>query len=97
MASDIHTWDLEVDRIGVGKRLAALEQAVGMSPADLATLLGVPLARYEDWRAGRERLPTEAALGLKRNFGCALDWLFLGDGAHNDPDFQARISASNSA
>jgi transcriptional regulator with XRE-family HTH domain len=81
-------WDRPEDRAEVGERLRLLELATGLNGADMSRLLGVPTQTWGSWKTGAARIPVHFAAALKREFGCALDWLYLGDAAHNNPAFR---------
>jgi transcriptional regulator with XRE-family HTH domain len=84
------SWDTPEDREAVAERLRLLEAAVGMLATELADMLGIPKQTYHSWKAGA-RLPPDAAVVLKKTFGCALDWLYLGDESANTVAFQRKL------
>jgi transcriptional regulator with XRE-family HTH domain len=73
-------WDRPEDRAKVGERLRLLEQAVGLNGAEMARLIGVPSQTWGHWKTGLARIPVYFAAQLKAKFGCAMDWLYLGEG-----------------
>jgi transcriptional regulator with XRE-family HTH domain len=81
-------WDRPEDRAAVGERLRLLEMATGLNGAEMSRLLGVPTQTWGSWKTGAARIPVHFAAGLKREFGCALDWLYLGDASNNAPSFR---------
>jgi transcriptional regulator with XRE-family HTH domain len=84
-------WDRPEDRAEVGERLRLLEAATGLNGADMSRLLGVPFQTWGSWKTGAARIPVHFAAQLKREFGCALDWIYLGDAANNAPVFRDKL------
>jgi transcriptional regulator with XRE-family HTH domain len=85
-------WDRPQDRAEVGRRLRLLEQAVGVNGAQMARLLGVPAQTWSNWKNGVARIPSYFAAQLKREFGCSLDWLYIGDSDANTGPFRDKLA-----
>jgi transcriptional regulator with XRE-family HTH domain len=84
------SWDTPEDRAQVAERLRLMELAVGLNGTEVADALGISQQRYHSWKTGT-RLPPDAAVALKKMFGCATDWLYLGDEAANTVAFQRKL------
>jgi hypothetical protein len=87
-------WDRPEDRAAVGERLRLLELATGLNGAAMARLLEIPTQRWGHWKTGVARIPVHFAAQLKARFGCAMDWLYLGEGHehHNTGAFNELLA-----
>jgi plasmid maintenance system antidote protein VapI len=87
-------WDRPEDRAEVGERLRLVELATGLNGAEMSRLLGVPTQTWGSWKTGAARIPVHFAARLKGQFGCSMDWLYLGDAHayHNAPGFRDKLA-----
>lgn len=64
----------------VGRRVAAIRQALGLTTYEMAKKLGTQQGRLESWEAGISLIPASEALKLKRMLpGLSTDWIYDGD------------------
>lgn len=64
----------------VARRIAELEAVASRrSEAEYARLVGIPLTSYRQWKAGKTRIPLEAAAQIAGHAGRSIDWLLTGD------------------
>ena len=83
----------------VARRLRALQQAIGggvpIPHEGMANYAGCERTAWKNYQSGLQSglrpLPPENAAKLKMRFGITLDWIYMGDAAHNPPDLQAKI------
>ena len=75
----------------IGERLRLLVKAVGLTDQEIANELGVGRTNWGNWRRGDIQLPPFYARQLKEKFGCAFDWLYLGDDSNNTARFNERL------
>jgi len=80
--------------LAVGARLRLLEKALGLSGTEICRELGIPDANWSAYKMGDNLLRPHIAMELKQRYGCALDWLYVGDETHNAPPFQAALVAA---
>jgi transcriptional regulator with XRE-family HTH domain len=85
-------WDRPQDRAAVGERLRLLQLAYGLNGAEMARVLEIPPQTWGEWLTGRRRIPVYFAARIKREFGCSMDWVYLGDGDANTPHFRDRLA-----
>jgi hypothetical protein len=79
----------------VGERLRLLMLAVGVEcDHDMAEALDVAKFNWANWRRGHILLPPKVARKLKQLYGCAFDWLYLGERSNNTAKFNALLSAA---
>lgn len=63
----------------IGKRLAAMHSALGITQADVCRTIGMASGRYNQYVTGKRLLTLDVAVRLVAAYGVTLDWLFLGD------------------
>jgi transcriptional regulator with XRE-family HTH domain len=80
------------DDIEVGDRLRRLEDAVGRTGNQMAQLLRVPKQSWSHYKLGQREFPFALARVLKAEFGCSLDWIYLGEGVHNAEVFKRQLA-----
>ena len=84
----------EIWRREIGERLRLLAKAVGIThDQEIADELGVGKTNWGNWRRGDIMLPVPIARQLKEKYGCAFDWLYLGDDSNNTGKFNERLKA----
>lgn len=65
----------------IGKRLAALHSALGISQADVCRATGIAKNRYSQYVSGKRTLTLAAGMQIADAYGVTLDWLFRNDPA----------------
>jgi transcriptional regulator with XRE-family HTH domain len=78
----------------IGERLRLLAKAVGVKhDHEIAEAIGVGRTNWGNWRRGEILLPPAVARQLKERYGCAFDWLYLGERSNNTSQFNERLDA----
>lgn len=80
----------------VGERLALIEKALGMNGNRMAAELGINRQRWSTYKIGQRELPVSLAGEMRRRWGCALDWIYLGEEYHNAESFKQRLAEARS-
>lgn len=78
----------------VGRRLREVESAEGLDGRRIAEALGITEVNWSRYKSGTRELPIPVAGELRRRYGCALDWLYLGEEYHNAEAFKQRLAES---
>jgi transcriptional regulator with XRE-family HTH domain len=76
----------------IGERLGLVEKALGLSGNRIASELGLNRQTWSRYRLGQRELPIALAGEMRKRWGCALDWLYLGEEQHNREDFRLLLS-----
>jgi transcriptional regulator with XRE-family HTH domain len=84
--------DRNPDDVDVGKRLQRLEDAIGRTGNQMAQLLRIPKQSWSYYKLGQREFPFALARVLKAEFGCSLDWIYLGEGVHNAEAFKKQLA-----
>ena len=62
----------------VGRRLALVREALGLSQRELAEALNLSPGAIGNYEQGKRVIPPHVAVRLKRLFGVPVDWLYDG-------------------
>jgi transcriptional regulator with XRE-family HTH domain len=76
----------------VGERLGWIERALGLSGSRIAGELGITRQRWSSYRLGLRELPISLAGEIRKRWGCALDWIYLGEEYHNAEGFKQQLA-----
>jgi hypothetical protein len=76
----------------VGQRLALLQQIARAPGVAMAELLEISPQAWSFYRRGERELPIRLSVALKGHFGCSLEWIYLGETAHNTESFNRRVA-----
>jgi transcriptional regulator with XRE-family HTH domain len=68
----------DISAATVGKRLAVVREALGLSQRQLAVKAGISPNALNQYEKGRMRVPLEAAVALFEAHQVTLDYLYLG-------------------
>lgn len=79
---------------GVGQRIMAIREELGLNQSDMARILGVKRSRYVNWEAGRH-LPADelAIIRLCDISDATLDWIYRGKQAGMPSALGLRLEA----
>jgi transcriptional regulator with XRE-family HTH domain len=83
---------LNPDWAVVGQRLREIELAEGLGGRQIAEALGITEVNWSRYKTGTRELPIPVAGELRRLYGCALDWIYLGEEYYNAEGFRRRLA-----
>jgi transcriptional regulator with XRE-family HTH domain len=67
-----------IDMAGVGRRLEALREALGLSRKDFSDTFGLDASSYGKTAKGEKQLRSDAAYAISELWGVSMDYLFRG-------------------
>jgi len=77
---------LDVNDDTLGGRLATARDCAGLGLADLATLVGIPVAKLRSWEADRCEADSKSIGIVADSLGVCPRWLMTGNGRGPDED-----------
>ena len=89
--SDLHF------KAAVGRRLALVREALGLSQYELAEALNLTPGAIGNYEQGKRLVPPHIAVRLKRLFGIPADWLYDGSLVAMPDDLRRRLLARGQA
>ncbi len=84
-----------IEDISCHARISDVRSHLGLSQADLAARLGLPLRSYQNYERGEREAPTSLVRGLYELFRVSPIWLLTGQGAMQDTSGHEKEIDSN--
>lgn len=91
---DSPRWPLPYEPVLVARRLAALREALGMTKAEFADLIGVDRSSYTKIEKGAKPLLPPNAYRIWELFGVDMNYIYLGH-VHTLPENLSKAVTSN--
>lgn len=75
----------------IGKRLAAMRAALGISQAELCRQIKCTTNRWNQYETGERRITVPVAMKVSETYGAGMDWVYRGDLSYLRQDLLSKI------